>query len=422
MKNKYKIIIIAAILVSCIISATLGYVFLLSPQTKYPDNPGDANSPIKVDVQVSENVISILNSTEDKIASAISGACKMWSMFSTRSRLNVAYFGKGGPSVPFSYDDIGCAQLQPDDVQNQDNQSSIVIDIKNNIVATGTIDPDCTGPACAHIWSCERSGDRDEIQRFDIQLNVVDFTILAENADAGSYDLKTLIAHHIGHAVGLTHCTAGDTVESCRSRLSGDMFDPAQDAVMYKKIIPGAVLSDTSDDDRNGIIALYGRLSDEKLAMQNVMQRFIQTAESGCPCLLPQEETDSRYALSSNETQALAEYNQTLTDKGLNTVEKRKEFARYYQDLHLTAYTKLSVPAEIYLINGMNNMPTLFPQIPVERLHAMRQVIVANIQEKKSMLDDFRYELDPRFYDFTLAELKALIQIRKAIIDEIARR
>lgn len=429
MKRKHTIIVLSVILVFCVISITLGYVFYLSKITKYPDNPGDTDTPIEVNLQVSDNVITMLNSTEDKIINAIGDASIIWSMFSTQSKLNVTFFGKNHRLVPFSYDDVTCENEEITDIQEyaqtkttNSDAGSMTIEIKNEIIAPGQIDPDCTGPACTHIWSCEKSGDKDEIKRFDIQLNLAEFSIRAENINTNDYDLKTLIAHNIGHAVGLSHCSPGDTVESCNKKLNSGMSDPPETAIMYKKVFPGIVKNNLGEDDKNAVIALYGQLSQNKLAVQSEMNNFIQVAQKGCPCLLPQDETDPKYILSTNESEALVEYNQTLAENSLNTLEKRKEYAHYYQNLHLTAYSKLSIPAERYLIDGMSNMSNRLTQIPIERLQAMRGVIIANIQEKKSIIDDFPYELDPRFYSFTQAELNMMIQIRKAIIDEISIR
>ncbi|OHD68896.1 MAG: hypothetical protein A2W19_11055 [Spirochaetes bacterium RBG_16_49_21] len=422
--KKTKILIISLLGIICIISITVGFVFFYPKALKHPDNPGDSSSPIEVNLQISDNVITMLNSTEDKIISAIGDASKLWSMFSTHSRLNVTFFGKNRRLEPFSYEDISCETQAPSTQQENENGNANTMNvvIKNEIIAPGQEDPDCTGPACGHIWSCERSGDKNEIQRFNIQLNLANFDIRAENDNNDTYNLNTLIAHHIGHAIGLSHCSAGDTNESCNAKLSSNLSDPPENSIMYKRVFPGQVVNTISDDDRNGVIALYGELTQNKLAIQNEMQEFIQKANERCPCHLPENETDSRYVLSADESNALAQYQATLAENNLNTLEKRKEYAHYYQNLHLTAYGKISIPAERYLLSGLNNMNGILANIPIERLNAMRLVIVGNIAEKKSIIDDFQFELDPRFYEFTVAELNSLIQIRKAIIDEISRR
>ena len=419
MIQKARFLAISIILLVGIIFIFAGFKHYFPNPVKHPVNPSSPDSPIEVFIHVSGNVLTMLNSSEGSAISAIGEASKFWSMFSTNSNLNITFFGKNHRFIPFSFEDVSCEEDDLNNLQITANSLTSGITIRNEIIATSEDDPDCTGPACTHLWTCE---EKNEITRFDIQLNLANFDIRAENVNNNVYDLKTLIAHHVGHATGLNHCSVGDTIDSCSNKLSGGMSDPTSDSMMHKSLMPGLIKNDISDDDRAGVLALYGEISPKRAAVQTEMQGFLLNVEDGCPCSLPENETDPRYVISTEESNALTEHEVILNEKNLNSQEKRKEHAQYYQKLHLNAYSNVAKPAERYLVNGLNNMNDNLETIPIERLRIMRKIIICNIDEKKYILDNLQYELDPRFYAFTQAEMKLMIQIRKAIINEIASR
>ncbi|MCB1168596.1 MAG: hypothetical protein KDK33_20745 [Leptospiraceae bacterium] len=58
----------------------------------------------------------------------------------------------------------------------------------------------------------------------------------------------------------------------------------------------------------------------------------------------------------------------------------------------------------------------------VYQLEATRHAITITIKQRKLVLDEFGPELDAGYVAFARAELKSLILIRRAIIDEAATR
>jgi hypothetical protein len=145
-------------------------------------------------------------------------------------------------------------------------------------------------------------------------------------------------------------------------------------------------------------------------------------AQEGCPCDLPQDESDPKYSLSAADQSALTEYRAVLAEKLLDSRESRLAQALAYQDLYLKGRTESDATAESYMMKTLEKINAAREGISLDGLNEMRTVLTTNIDEVNSILVDFKKELDPVFYAFTGAELKILIRARKMVIDEIASR
>ena len=109
------------------------------------------------------------------------------------------------------------------------------------VMETAQEDPDCTAESCVAVWICE-----DEILQSDILLK----------PGIPESNFKATILHNFGHAVGLDHCSPGDSESLCTARTGLNQSNPIAPSVLTT-MIPGTIDS-LADDDRNGLRALYG--------------------------------------------------------------------------------------------------------------------------------------------------------------------
>jgi len=60
--------------------------------------------------------------------------------------------------------------------------------------------------------------------------------------------------------------------------------------------------------------------------------------------------------------------------------------------------------------------------MPKEFMDSYLQILYVDIKNRERTLTEFKNELDSSYYEFTANELNALIQIRRNMIDEKAKR
>lgn len=400
--TRFLINYLLPIILVCIFT---GFKFYTPDSIKCVKDPKEVKiegDVIQIFFRISTSVIDFLNITENRIILSISGASKIWSIFSTASNINFNYAGKTERNCPLSYDLINSGTSN-----------------ENVIIASNIDDPDCTGPTCTFIWSKDES---KKIMNFDTQLNTKNYFISDEQINTPAFDLKSIMAHNFGHSLGLSHCQVGDTDESCKKSLKDSMTNPPAESIMYKTLMLGQVRNTLSTDDKEGIVSLYGNLDPEKMALANEINDFHIKVNSGCPCLLPEDETEPKYKLSEEELQALAVHQNALAAKNLNTIENRRELTQYNQESYRTAYSIVKIPVERYMTKALTDKSSIITSSLIDDLKRMRITIIKDIYDANFGYSYFSTELDIQYSDFIRSELKALIQIRKSIIDEIINR
>ena len=160
----------------------------------------------------------------------------------------------------------------------------------------------------------------------------------------------------------------------------------------------------------------------QKNAVIKEMNEFYEKVDEGCPCLVPEKETDPKYIIGKEEKAALDSYRNGIKADGLDKPDKKKERIELLQEKHFKAYAEVGIPAERYLMKMLAQKEKNNGKCTVPILKALQNVTSAKIIEIDSTINDNGKGLDPLYLEFLNAELKTFIQVRKSIIDELAKR
>ncbi|MCU0847543.1 MAG: hypothetical protein MUD12_06615 [Spirochaetes bacterium] len=152
------------------------------------------------------------------------------------------------------------------------------------------------------------------------------------------------------------------------------------------------------------------------------MRDFIKKSDEACPCLLPEKETEFKYIISSDEKKAIEQYKTKIKNEGLDAPDREKQRAIELQQKHFDAYTKTGIPAERYMLRMLAEKEINNENSTKDTLLLLRSITSLKIIELDQMINKTQEELDPVFFEFSMAELKTFIQVRKSIIDELAKR
>ena len=162
--------------------------------------------------------------------------------------------------------------------------------------------------------------------------------------------------------------------------------------------------------------------STQKSAVIKEMTEFYEKVDEGCPCLVPEKETDPKYIIGKEEKAALDSYKSGMKADGLDKPDKRKERVEILQDKHFKAYAEVGIPAERYLMKMLAQKEKNNGKCTVQILKALQNMTSAKIIEIDSAINENGKGLDPLYLEFLNAELKTFIQVRKSIMDELAKR
>jgi len=184
-----------------------------------------------------------------------------------------------------------------------------------------------------------------------------------------------------------------------------------------------------SDNKRNYLTLAASNITnakilneDQKNTVLKDMRDFIRKSDEACPCLLPEKETEPKYMISTDEKKIIEQYKLKLKNEGLDATDKEKQRANELQQKHFDAYTKTGIPAERYMLRMLAEKEINNENATKDTLLLLRNITSLRIIELDQMIKKTREELDPVFLEFSGAELKTFIQVRKSIIDELAKR
>ena len=184
-----------------------------------------------------------------------------------------------------------------------------------------------------------------------------------------------------------------------------------------------------SDNKRNYLTLAASNITnakilneDQKNTVLKDMRDFIRKSDEACPCLLPEKETEPKYMISTDEKKIIEQYKLKLKNEGLDATDKEKQRANELQQKHFDAYTRTGIPAERYMLRMLAEKEINNENATKDTLLLLRNITSLRIIELDQMIKKTREELDPVFLEFSGAELKTFIQVRKSIIDELAKR
>ncbi len=149
---------------------------------------------------------------------------------------------------------------------------------------------------------------------------------------------------------------------------------------------------------------------------------FKNKVEAGCPCVMPDMETDVKYMLSNDELDIIDKYHRMLEEKDLNDHAMRKEYALLGQNIYTKAHSDADNPVENYMIDILDNIQDHILPVSTDGLKSMRNILTLNIIDLNTVINNFNTEFNSQYHEFIKAELKMLIQIRRAVIDELEKR
>ena len=346
----------------------------------------------------------------DALMNSMRVAAKVWSSDTTNVRFDFRVSGFIDRSVPFAPASLNCS---PENI-------ATFAGAQKAVFATANETPDCTGVACTYVWSCEGN---PVISHFDIVLNASGHSFATANHQGNDYDVGTVVARSLGHIAGLDYCASGLTPEQCSARIADGQSDPPPGALMHRLLSSGpyGVLA---GDDLNGIRSLYQVVTPDDVARRLEARAFLEHVDELCAqsgCALPELETSAAYQLTQAERSDMLEHDTRLLQEGFADVIQRLGTVKYDEMLHDEgrAYPE---SAEKYLRNALDKRAEIAGRMENDRLFATRQVITVQIKQKQAELDEFASQVDSNYLDFMRADLKSMILIRKAIIDEQNRR
>ena len=172
----------------------------------------------------------------------------------------------------------------------------------------------------------------------------------------------------------------------------------------------------------SGLAASQGLTPAQKQAVAMEMGDFYNNIDRGCPCLLPQNETKPEYKPSLKESEAMSDVKTRLREVKSSSGPEYKDYLKKLGDSYFNAYQTVGIPAERYLMQGLAEKKEKLKEYPTDLLEFMRLGLAANIERVNTIATEDRKGLDPQFVKFTEAELKTMIQVRRSIIDELAKR
>jgi hypothetical protein len=241
-----------------------------------------------------------------------------------------------------------------------------------------------------------------------------------------SYNLFTIIAKQFGQLLGLGHCAPGDSEAACQQIVAVQgTSNPTSDSLLYKFIEPEVIRTGMSADDKAGLQSLYGTLNTDEKDLNDFMKQFKQKADSSCnpyPCVIPQNETDSRYILRADEITALQRHKQQMQASGLDSIPERLDKFKFIQKDYFTAFSVNGISAEDYLNESIDLMQDYIQDTPTELLIPSILDLSVTLDNRNRAITEHRNELDIQYLRFLEIELKVLIQIRRSMLDEIPKR
>lgn len=289
----------------------------------------------------------------------------------------------------------------------------------NVVFAQPASTADCTGTACTFVWSC---ADRPGISHFDVAVNPSATDFAPGTAIAA---LVNALSRSFGHVLGLDYCPPGELPAACANRYSAEASEPPAGAVMHRMLKTDPGPASLHEDDAAGLRSLYSILTPEDIVRRNRAGEFASHVTTLCEqsgCALPDEETNPAYQLIPQERSNILEHDSLLLQNGYGAQVERLGSFRYDQILHDQALLQFEESAETILRNALDKRAEIAARMPDDRLTAARHVITVQIKQKKAEIDEFGEEVDSAYRAFLEADLRAMVLIRKAIIDEQNRR
>jgi hypothetical protein len=162
--------------------------------------------------------------------------------------------------------------------------------------------------------------------------------------------------------------------------------------------------------------------NDEAVELSGELVEFIARVEDNCPCEMPAPKKNTPYSITPEEELFLEQSQAVFLEEGYDSKNNRKTQALALQELYYTASQIPEKSAEKYLLQTMENFSEYISALPAEKLIEMRNILISDIVSRKLIAEDFKKDLRPEFIEFLKAEIKALIQLRKSVIDEISAR
>ncbi|MFN8506214.1 MAG: matrixin family metalloprotease [Dehalococcoidia bacterium] len=107
-----------------------------------------------------------------------------------------------------------------------------------NTVSFSKLDPKLLGTTCVFFANVPGTQTR-RILEFDMELTTDAAWSASETTQPSAFDLPTVVLHEMGHAIGLGHTAVTGTV-------------------MQEALAPGTQFRVPAQDDRDGLISLYG--------------------------------------------------------------------------------------------------------------------------------------------------------------------
>lgn len=342
---------------------------------------------------------------QDSVLNSAKEASSAWSSGKTKARLFLSFVGQTSNS-PAELDMNLCTNPNRETTKNLDNI----------VYAQNSEDPDCTGVACSFVWYCNGTVGEEEIVHFDIQVNTRDYPFETGIAAPEAYNLKTVLLKQLGYVIGFFTCPPGNM--SCP--IAGNGVTPDQNSALYKFLKPGVHKTSISSDDALGVRTLYGELSSAELDLLVKKEEFNDLVESYCvaPCVMPDEEANDKYKTKELERFAWNDYLQKRAEAGLETKEKKLQLYKEFEKSYIDSYRVTGISAEEYMLDSIKHGNRYLSDMPTEFMDSYFQILYVDLKNRERSLNDFKNELDSSYSEFTANERKALIQIRRKMIDE----
>jgi len=389
-----------------IILFTVNWMFLTPDRLQWG---GLFNKFPIVKYKVNPTMIGFNTGSKESILDIIRSAGNLWSFQSGECHFKLSYNGTT-TSTPVGYDQMGCTEEAKQTIRELDNI----------VYASNVEDDDCAGQACTYIWSCE---DKNEILHFDMQINASGYEWDMGTNHKKSYNLFTVVANQFGQLLGLSHCATGESEADCQAKVARQgTSNPTSDSLLYKFIEPEVIRTAMSADDKAGLAALYGSLTDQEQTILLESKKLQDRVYSICnPCLSPLVETGI-YKPSLAEQAAWQEYIEDRSNSGLETYAGKLKIFSYYQNSYIDSYRIGKVSAEDYMLDALDRRDEFLKDLPTEYISNSRKSLYVDILNLERGLKEYKKELDTMYFSFLDLEYKSLIIIRKSLIEEELRR